>query len=122
MNKNMPHIILFQTLEQRLCETNLSILVNNEDGVVTTECPELELFAMGNNLNEAIKNISISISIFVQDGIETGELKDWLVELGWEITESKLEYNGSLSQEVKYSKNEQKIILPIKEILIDKHA
>jgi hypothetical protein len=122
MKKTMPHIILSQTLEQRLCETNLSIFVDNEDGFVTTECPELELFAMGSNLNEAIKNISLSVSIFIEDGIKTGELKDWLIELGWEITESKLEYNGNLLQEIRYSKNEQKIILPIKEIRLENYA
>ena len=119
---DMSKIILTKnSLKDRLCQTSLSIDIYYFEDCLVTKCPQLDLSACGLNLSEAIRNISVSISMFISSGLESGELKEWLMELGWEITDSKLEYNGEFHQVVEFSNGENRntITLPIKEFLVN---
>jgi predicted RNase H-like HicB family nuclease len=119
-NSKMPKITLIQELSKRLCKTDLSIVLYKQENYWVSECPELEVLSMGYSVPDSIQNISEAIWIFIDEGIKTGELKEWLIELGWEITDSKIEYNGTPKQSLELSKNEQTLKLHIEDILESK--
>jgi len=116
-SKNMSKITLTQELKNRLCKTDLSIVLSKKEDRWISGCPELEIYSDGYSVTEAIKNVSKSISIFLDEGIKTGELREWLLDLGWTVTGSKLEYNSTPLQIVELSKNEQILKLDIEDIL-----
>jgi predicted RNase H-like HicB family nuclease len=120
-SKNMSKITLIQELEKRLCKTSLSIVLYKQENYWVSECPELEVLSMGYSVPDSIQNISEAIWLFIDEGIKTGELKEWLIELGWKITDSKIEYNGMPKQLVELSKNEQTLKLHIEDILESKN-
>ena len=115
---NMSKITIKQnTLQSRLSEVELSLVLGEKEGYVTIDCPSLDIYAYGKNLPEAMLNISQSIKMFIEEGAESLELCNWLQELGWNITNSKIEYKKDIHQEIQLQNDEQEIIYPINKII-----
>lgn len=61
----------------------LTLFFRKEGGSVVAYCPALELSSYGNNQREAEKNFREVLSIFLEDLIQNGTLKDVLQECGF---------------------------------------
>ena len=105
------------SLQSRLSEVELSLVLGEKEGYITIDCPSLDIYAYGKTLLEAMSNISKSITMFIQEGTKKCELLDWLQELGWNITSSKIEYKKDNHQEVQLQNGEQKITCKINKMM-----
>jgi hypothetical protein len=62
--------------------------------------------------------------MFIQEGLESGNLYSWLTELGWSITDSSLEFKDSITQKIKLSSPScvQTISFPAKDFMLENYA
>ncbi len=104
-------------LQSRLSEAELSLILGEKEGYITIDCPSLDIYAYGKTLDEAMSNISKSIKMFIEEGVESSELCNWLRELGWNITNSKFEYKKDVRQEIQLQKSEKEITYKIDKII-----
>ena len=84
------------TIENKKVNIQGEIPVNiiaQDDGTFIADCPELDLFSWGDNIDEAIQCFDEVLELFLEDIISRNVAVQVLGEFGWKIIEDNTEIN-----------------------------
>lgn len=63
----------------------LDVFLLEEDGMIVSYCPSLQLSSYGEDIQDAKKAFKEAMDIFLQDTIHKGTLEKVLLKLGWTL-------------------------------------
>jgi predicted RNase H-like HicB family nuclease len=79
-------------ISKNILNTKLYLqITESEDGYFVAYAPAFELSSYGKSKDEAIKNFSEVLELFIEDLVENKKLYEVLVGLGWKIHKKSIE-------------------------------